>query len=58
MFNDSDNGQTQKEKWEEIVEKGCEHEWHPQQDICFCKLNTGYICWWKNCPKIQGGVKC
>lgn len=42
-----------KEKWQKIIEKGCEYEWHPQQDICFCKLNTGYICWWKNCPMVN-----
>lgn len=41
------------EKWQKIIEKGCEHEWHPQQDICFCKLNIGYICWWENCPIIN-----
>jgi hypothetical protein len=53
MFNDSDNGQTQEDKWREIIKKNCEYEYHPQQDICFCKLNVGYICWWKNCPLIQ-----
>ena len=41
------------QKWREIIEKGCEYERHPQQDICFCNLNVGYICWWKNCPKIN-----
>ena len=42
---------TEEEKWQKIIEKGCEYEYHPQQDICFCKLNVGYICWWENCPK-------
>ena len=43
---------TTEQKWREIIEKGCKYEWHPQQDICFCKLYLD-VCWWQNCPKIN-----
>lgn len=40
-------------QWNKLVEKGCEHEYRPQQDTCFCKLNPGFICWWENCPRVN-----